>query len=40
MYNIGFLAMIVVGNPKAHIAEIIIQDNWYAKYSFKKLKSF
>lgn len=36
MYNIGFLAIIVVGNPKLHIAEIIIQNNWYAKFPFKK----
>lgn len=40
VYNIVFLSITAVGNPKLHIAEIIIQNNWYAKFPFKKLKSF
>lgn len=40
MYDIGFLNIIVVGYAKLHTAEIIIQNNWYAKSPFKKLKSF
>lgn len=40
VHNIVFLSITAVGNPKLHIAEIIIQNNWYAKFPFKKLKSF
>lgn len=35
MYDTRFLTIIVVGNTKLHIAEIIIQNNWYAKFPFK-----
>lgn len=40
IYNIGFIPIIVVGNAKLHIAEKIILNNWYAKFPFKKLKTF
>lgn len=36
----GFISTIVVGNAKLLITEMIIQNNWYAKFPFKKLKSF
>lgn len=38
MYNIRFFIIIVVGSLKLHIVEIIIQNNWYAKFPFKKIK--
>lgn len=40
MYDIGFFNIIVVGYVKLYIVEIIIQNNWYVKFFFKKLKLF